>query len=124
MNRHFVNVLCQDPSQTALFYQSLLGMTRHYDMDWFVLLTHPDMPGLEFGLLQIDHDSVPAAHRSGPAGIILTFVVEDVDSVHEAAQATGVEIVTPPTDMPYGQRRLLLRDPAGALVDVSAPVPA
>lgn len=38
----------------------------------------------------------------------------------QAAQARGVEIVEPPRDLFYGQRRVLVRDPAGTLVGVSS----
>ncbi len=122
MNRHFTNILCEDPDASAAFYEGVLGMTRHYDMDWFVLLTHPDMPGLEYGLLRRDHPTVPSAHRTAPSGVIVTFVVEDVDAAHRAAMDQGATIISPPTDMPYGQRRVLLSDPSGTVVDISAPV--
>jgi hypothetical protein len=55
-------------------------------------------------------------------GVLPTFVVADVEAAHGQAVAMAAEVVEPPRDMPYGQRRLLLRDPAGVLVDVSAPI--
>lgn len=124
MNRCFLNVLSADVGASAAFYENLLGMRRHFDSDWFVILTHDEMPGFEYGILQRDHAIVPAAVRAAPAGIMVTFVVADCDAVHLRAQSLGAPIVEPPTDMPYGQRRLLLRDPDGTVIDVSAPTAA
>ena len=121
MERQFTNILCADVNATADFYQTVLGMRRHFDSDWFVILTHNDIDGLEYGLLQKDHDIVPAEIRAAPAGIIVTFVVADCDAVHQKAIAANAKIIEPPTDMPYGQRRMLLRDPEGTVLDVSAP---
>lgn len=122
MNRFFTSILSSDVERTANFYQELLGMVRHFDSDWFVILTHPDIDGLEFGILQRDHGIVPETVRAAPAGVMLTFVVTDCDEVYGRARARHAEILEPPTDMPYGQRRMLLRDPDGTVVDVSSPV--
>jgi predicted enzyme related to lactoylglutathione lyase len=56
--------------------------------------------------------------------VMVTFVVDHCDAVHDAARAMGAEVLEPPTDMPYGQRRMLLRDPAGTVLDISAPIAA
>ena len=37
------------------------------------------------------------------------------------AQMARAESVEPPRDIPYGQRRMLIRSPDGALIDISAP---
>lgn len=121
MQRAFTNILSADVSRTAAFYEAVLGMHRHYESDWFIILSHAEMPGLEFGILKRDSEIVPAALRAAPAGVLVTFVVADCDAAHAAALAAGAEIVTPPTDMAYGQRRMLLRDPDGTAVDISAP---
>ena len=121
MNRMFVNILSKDVSACAGFYEELLGMTRHFDSDWFVILTHPNTPGLEFGVLQRDNEIVPASVRAAPQGVVVTFVVDDVQAVFEKARALGARVIQEPTEMFYGQTRLLLADPEGTVVDVSAP---
>jgi hypothetical protein len=45
MQRCFTNILCADVDGTASFYENLLGMHRHYDSDWFVILSHHDLAG-------------------------------------------------------------------------------
>ena len=47
-------------------------------------------------------------------------MVADVDSVFETAQNMGLDIVQPPKNEDYGQRRFLMLDPDGLLVDVSS----
>ncbi len=124
MQRAFTNILSRDVNATAEFYQSLLGMTRAHDFGWFVILTHPGVSGFEFGVLDRAHETAPAdgAAASTSAGVMVTFVVDDVEACHDRAVALGADIIAPPTDMVYGQRRMLVRDPDGTLVDVSAPV--
>jgi len=55
---------------------------------------------------------VAASNRSA----ILEFEVDDVDPVR--AVLADVELVMPPTVMPWGNRAMLLRDPDGNLVNV------
>lgn len=120
MQRCFTNILSADVETTAAFYENILHLKRHFDSDWFVILTHDNLNGLELGILQRDSDVVPMAIRSSPAGIMVTFVVEDCHIVFERARHFAAEILEQPTDMPYGQRRMLLRDPDGTVIDVSS----
>lgn len=121
MQRAFVSVLSGSVEAAARFYQDLLGLTRHFDSDWFIILTHPEMAGLEFGILQRDHAIVPIQAQTVPSGVMMTFVVDDCDKVHAQAMLLGADIIQAPTDMPYGQRRMLVRDLDGTVVDISAP---
>ena len=57
-----------------------------------------------------------------PQGFYITFVVDNVDDVFLTAQSEKMNIISEPTDTFYGQRRLLLKDPNGTLVDVSSPI--
>ena len=122
MNRAFTNILCNDVEGTANFYQELLGMKRAGDFGWFIVLSHDEMPEFEMGILDRDHETVPDGLSPGSAGSILTFVVNDLEKVHARATSMQIEIIQKPTDLPYGQRRLMLRDPSGSVVDVSSPI--
>lgn len=56
---------------------------------------------------------------SRPDGIILTFVVEDVDGWYERLLARGVEFVQPPTYNPrYQIRHCFFKDPNGYLLEI------
>lgn len=120
VQRCFTSILSGSVETTARFYEETLDMTRHFDSDWFVILTHAAIDKLELGILQRDHDIVPEPIRGSPSGVMITFVVENCDLVFNKARAQGATIIEPPTDMPYGQRRMLMQDPDGTVVDVSS----
>jgi uncharacterized glyoxalase superfamily protein PhnB len=58
--------------------------------------------------------AVAAANRSA----ILEFQVADVAAVRDRLVQEHVEVVMPPTRMPWGNLSLLVRDPDGNLVNV------
>ncbi|MBO6892890.1 MAG: VOC family protein [Roseibium sp.] len=120
MQRSFTNILTEEVATTAAFYETLLGLTAKFSSDWFVNLADPDNPALELGILKQTHEIVPARAQKATAGIILTFVVDDCDAVYQRAQEMNANIVEAPREMPYGQRRMILRDPAGTFIDVSS----
>jgi|JI10StandDraft_1071094.scaffolds.fasta_scaffold1297241_2 catechol 2,3-dioxygenase-like lactoylglutathione lyase family enzyme len=120
IQRAFVTVFAAQLTVARDFYVELLGWRVAFDSDWFVHLQAPDDSSLELGLLRRDHDLVPDGFRAAPAGAMITIVVPDVELVYRRAIDQGLAIVEPPRDLFYGQRRLLLRDPDGTLLDVSS----
>jgi predicted enzyme related to lactoylglutathione lyase len=60
----------------------------------------------------------PAANRS----VLLDFLVADVDAEYQRLQGVVTSFVNEPTDMPWGNRSLLFRDPDGNLVNFFAPL--
>ncbi|MEO1551806.1 MAG: VOC family protein [Pseudomonadota bacterium] len=120
-DRAFTNVLCTDLPKSVAFYTALLGLTEHFTSDWFVILTDPDRPGFELGLLTQTSPITPAQALGPAQGVLLTFVVADCDQAHRKATELGADVLEPPQDMFYGQRRMILRDPDGVLLDISAP---
>lgn len=122
MQRCFTNILTEEVAVTAAFYEQLLGLQRQFASDWFISLVDPDNPGHELGILNQTSEIVPVRAQRAPAGVILTFVVADCDALYERAVAMNANIVEVPREMPYGQRRMILRDPAGTFVDISSPI--
>lgn len=120
ISRGFPTVLASDLPAMKAWYTGLLGWDTEFDSDWFVHLKAPDAPGVELGILAADHEIVPSGLAPSAMGVLLTIVVDDVDNVHDQAQRLGHEIVEAPRDLFYGQRRMILRDPVGMLVDVSS----
>ncbi len=121
MKRLFANILSDDLAASRDFYIGFLGLKSLYDSDWFINLATDGEPRFELGILKRDTELLGQADRRSPQGFMLTVVVEDVETVFEAAKARNLTIVEPPRDLFYGQRRLLLRDPNGVLVDISSP---
>ncbi len=122
IKRSMVSICSDHLSQSKEFYQQLFNFKAEFESDWFIQLVSPDQ-GIEIGIIDRRHDIVPKSHQQHPQGFYFTFVVEDVDAVFQTAKAASLNIIQEPEDTFYGQRRLLLQDPDGALVDISTPIP-
>jgi catechol 2,3-dioxygenase-like lactoylglutathione lyase family enzyme len=122
VRRAFPTILSDRLPETRDFYVALLGFDVGYDSDWFVSLTSADGAAThELGIWAVGHELVPSPYRADPAGIVLTFLVDDVDAVHAEARRLRLPLVAPPRDLFYGRRQMLVTDPNGLLVDVSTP---
>ena len=126
VRRAFPTILSDRLAETRDFYVGLLGFEVAYDSDWFVALlsrdpADPTETVHELGVQAVGHELVPLPYRADPAGVVLTFVVDDVDAVHADARRRGLPVVAPPREVFYGRRRMLVTDPNGLLVDVSTP---
>ena len=123
ITRGFPNIISNDLPLTKGWYVDLLGWVTEFDSDWFVHLKADDAAGVELGIMAADHTIVPEGAAPGGGGTLLTFVVNDVDELHRRAVELRYTVVEPPTDLFYGQRRMILADPDGTLVDVSSECP-
>ncbi|MGN6445611.1 VOC family protein [Amnibacterium sp.] len=115
-----VRIITNDVDRSVAFYSLLLGREPERPAPAFAAFRSPS------GTVAIGHVStVPAAgFGTSHDGVIVEFVEESpaaVDAAHERIRADA-HIVQPPTDMPWGNRSLLLRDPDGVLVNVYAPL--
>ncbi len=122
INRMMTNICSDKLKESKEFYTKLFDFDVDYDSDWFVHLISKDRQ-LELGIIQRTNDIVPQRAQTHPEGFYITFVVAAADEVFEMARSEQFEIISEPEDTFYGQRRLLLRDPNGVIVDVSSPIP-
>ncbi len=120
IQRLLVNLCTRDLEASKAFYTDLFSFKVNFDSDWFVQLVS-EKHGFELGLIQNDHEVVPQGTQGNPQGFYLTLVVEDVDKIYQVAQSQGIEIIEPPSLTPYGQKRMILKTPEGANLDVSSP---
>ncbi|MEM6580032.1 MAG: VOC family protein [Pseudomonadota bacterium] len=119
--RILTNICSDDLPASKTFYVDLLGFDVKYDSDWYVQLCSRSDPDIEYGIIQRDHGLVPEDYRSAPTGMYVTFVVDDVDAVFARAKEMRLEIVQAPKNEFYGQRRFLVKDPNGCLLDICSP---
>ena len=62
--------------------------------------------------------NVGAATAAANRSAILEFQVDDVDGVRARLSAAPVDYVMEPTNQPWGNRSMLLRDPDGNLINI------
>lgn len=60
--------------------------------------------------------AVAAANRSA----MVEFEVDDVDAALAGFEPDGLDVAMAPSDMPWGNRSMLLRDPDGNVVNIFA----
>jgi hypothetical protein len=61
----------------------------------------------------------PDGDETADKGVWMSVWVDDVDEVHKQCVAAGLEVVFPPTDMPWETREMHLRHPDGHVFRVS-----
>ncbi|KGI70120.1 VOC family protein [Mycolicibacterium rufum] len=106
-----------DPLASAEFLTRHVGHTVAMQADGFVSLQHPD-GGPNVIFLRTGLPTFRPAHRAGSAGdgLLLVFVVDDVDAVYDTVRAAGAPAVTPPETEPWGERYCQFEDPNGIIV--------
>lgn len=66
----------------------------------------------------------PSGNESADRGAWMSIWVEDVDAVHERCVAEGLDVVFPPTDLPWNTREMHVRHPDGHVFRVSTGIQA
>ncbi len=103
------------------FYLAHFGAAVVFEADWFVLLNLPgeESGGFRLAFLTPDHPSrPPGPEEFSGHGMILTVQVDDAEATREALRGSGAPIAYALTTEPWGQRRFMVRDPAGLMIDV------
>lgn len=121
LSRIMTNICSDNLPATKNFYTKLFDFKVDFNSDWFIHLISKDKK-LELGIINRTNELVPKEFQNKPEGFYITFVVKSADEIFEIAKAENFEIVSQPEDTFYGQRRLLLKDPNGTLVDISSPI--
>jgi len=121
INRLMINICSDKLTDSRDFYTKLFDFKIDYDSDWFVHLISKDNQ-LELGIIDRTNKIVPEEYQNLPQGFYITFVVDNLEDIYDMAIRENFEIVEKPSDTFYGQRRVLLKDPNGTLVDVSSPI--
>ena len=114
-----VSLNVADPQASADFLARHVGFTTSMQADGFVSLSHPD-GGPNVVYLRTGLPSFKPSHRAGSAGegLLLAFVVDDVDTAYETVRAASATVVTPPETEPRGERYCQFEDPNGIVVQL------
>lgn len=103
-----------DVAASAEFAKQHFGFTETMSADGFVALTHATA-GVNIVFLRVALSTFKPERIAGPAGqgLLVAFVVEDVDTEFARISAAGAEVVTPPETEPWGERYCQFADPNG-----------
>jgi predicted enzyme related to lactoylglutathione lyase len=101
------------------FFLTHFQMGVVFEANWVVMLSNGTDGAICLGLMTADHPSNPPGPEVFEGrGMIMTLQVENVSEIYARLQQSGVPIVYPLQDEPWGQRRFMTRDPSGIMIDV------
>ncbi|WP_040838632.1 VOC family protein [Nocardia brevicatena] len=108
-----------DPRASAQFVIDHLGFTERMSADGFVSLAREDA-GMNLIYLRTGLPTFKPAKAAGSAGdgLLVVFVVEDIDGEYERLREAGVPILTPIETEEWGERYFQMEDPNGIVVQL------
>ncbi|MHC1560200.1 VOC family protein [Actinomycetospora sp. C-140] len=113
-----VSLNVADPAASAAFLVRHFGFTQAMAADGFASLARDDA-GMSVVFLRTGLDSLPADQRDDhAAGLILAFVVDDLEGELARLESEDVVITMPLTVEPWGERAFQVRDPNGVIVQL------
>ncbi len=94
-----------DVDASARFATEHFGFTEAMSADGFISLEHPGA-GVNLVFLRTGLATFKPQEIAGPAGqgLLLAFVVDDLDAEFARIAASGARVVTPPETEPWGER--------------------
>lgn len=103
-----------DVAASADFAVRHFGFTEAMSADGFVSLQH-ESAGVNVVFLKVGLETFRPASVAGAAGqgLLLVFVVDDLDAEFARVAASGAAVVTPPETEPWGERYCQFADPNG-----------
>ena len=117
-----IRIITDDIAGLVEFYERATGVRATWANDDFAELATGS------ATLAIGRTRTVALFAAGSARpaanstVIIEFLVDDVDGVHQSLKSFVGDFVNEPTTMPWGNRSLLFRDPDGNLVNFFTPV--
>lgn len=113
-----VSLNVDDVPASSAFLVDHFGFREEMAADGFVSLSREDT-GMNVVFLRRGLETLPDDQRDDHvAGIILAFVVDDLEGELARLQAEGVAITMPLTDEEWGERAFQVRDPNGVIVEL------
>lgn len=104
------NIRSERFDESRAFYNGVIGLGGGDGLDW-ILFFGTDQREVQLSVMKLDIKA--GVHPD------VSIEVDDVDDVYERAVAAGAEIVYPLTDEEWSVRRFFVRDPNGAVINVT-----
>lgn len=115
-------LMSDDVAGQAAFYKAHFAFEALFENEWYAHLRSTEDKRVNLGIVQWDHETVPAEGRAKTQGLLINFEVRNPDAVYERVQAAGLPILLTLRDEAFGQRHFITRDPQGVLIDVIKPI--
>ena len=117
MNLKQSRLVTEDVQRLTRFYENVTGAKAEILSTGYVEFQQSPCAGLAITASSTtraygDGVLAPSANRS----LVLDFEVDDVDSHYERLKDNVSAWILTPTDMPWGNRSMLFRDPDGNLI--------
>ncbi|WP_431971254.1 VOC family protein [Nocardia sp. bgisy134] len=108
-----------DPQASAKFVIDHLGFTEKMSADGFVSLERPDA-GMNLIYLRTGLPTFKPTSAAGSAGdgLLVVFVVDDIDAEYARLRGEGAPIVTPIETEEWGERYFQMSDPNGIVIQL------
>ncbi len=104
------NILSSNFEGSRAFYTGVIGLEGGPGLDW-IMFFGTEQREVQLSVMALDIK----AHQHPDVSI----EVDDVDEVYARAVEAGAEITYPITDEEWGLRRFFVRDPNGAIMNVT-----
>ncbi|MGW1739928.1 VOC family protein [Nocardia sp. NPDC001965] len=111
-----VSLNVAEPAVSAEFVTTHFGFTEQMAADGFVSLVHPEA-AMNLIYLRTGLSTFKPAHAAGAAGdgLLVVFVVPDIDTEYSRLRAAGVPIITPIETEEWGERYFQTADANGII---------
>jgi catechol 2,3-dioxygenase-like lactoylglutathione lyase family enzyme len=119
-----------DPEASLAFYRDVLGFevrndVGHGDLRWITVgpADQPDTsivlepPAADPGVTEAEKRTIAEMMAKGTYATLM-LATKDLEATFARASAARAEVVSEPTDQPWGVRDCALRDPAGTLIRI------
>jgi uncharacterized glyoxalase superfamily protein PhnB len=113
-----VSLTVEDVAASSAFLRDHFGFQEDMAADGFASLSRPDA-GMNVVFLRRGLPTLPADQRDDHAtGLILAFVVDELEAELARLQDEGVAITMPLVAEEWGERAFQVRDPNGVIVQL------
>jgi uncharacterized glyoxalase superfamily protein PhnB len=100
-----------DVGLSSRFLQEHFGFKENFSADGFAYLRHSDA-GMDIVFLRTGMEVLPQRmHDQQAAGLIVAFVVDDVEAEENRFKSNGVTIALALQEDPWGERLFQVEDP-------------
>jgi len=117
-----IRIITGDVARLVAFYEKATGVQANWSTEDFAELRTARATLAIGGTRTVPLFAPGAARPADNHTVIIEFLVDDVDGVHQNLAGFVEDFVNEHTTMPWGNRSLLFRDPDGNLVNFFTPV--